>query len=377
MVDPIPSQTDMPSAIINPLHPSVEDKLDAKVKEIYNMYQANRLRADQVTYEEFNANRTKFIFPREKVASTPCAIGRISTHKIPVTEPAGEIDVRIYRSEGFEESDGKKLPLYVNYHGGGFVLGGLDDDDPMCRKICKETPCLIANVAYRMAPEFPHPVPVTDSWAALKWLVEHADELGIDRNLVAVGGLSAGGCLAAVLAQMVAKTNLIPLKMQVLIVPVTDARYVPLVAPKNEEEAAALDTPYKSYRDLAFAPMLPLERLVWFYRPWLGEDAETHAKNALDVRASPILAADEDLIGVARATFHVAEIDPLRSEAEMYYSRLKALGVPCDMNVYKGMVHPFAQWDGELPQARQLADNIANDLKIAFTTRDTAPGTSW
>lgn len=299
------------------------------------------------------------------MAAPFCPVGRVSTHQVPVLEPAGIIDIRFYRPEGFEEADGKKLPVYVNYHGGGFVLGGLDDDDSMLRRICKATPCLIANVAYRLAPEFPHPVPVTDSWAALKWLVAHADELGIDKQHISVAGLSAGGCLAAVLAQMAAKDEGMPrLLLQILIVPVTDARYVPLVAPKDQEEAAALETPYKSYRDLAFAPMLPLERLVWFYRPWLGEDAKTHAKNALDVRASPILASDDDLAGVCDAAFFVAEVDPLLSEAEAYYERLRAVGqVHTTLKMYKGMVHPFAQWDGQLPQSKELVDDIVKKLK--------------
>lgn len=319
-----------------------------------------------MTYEEFSTDRAKYIFPREKVASPFRPVGRVSTRQVPVTEPSGTIDIRFYRPEGFEEADGKQLPVYVNYHGGGFVLGGLDDDDSMCRQICKATPCLVVNVAYRLAPEFPHPVPVTDSWAALKWLVAHADDLGIDKTHIAVGGLSAGGCLAAALAQMAAKDETMPrLLLQILIVPVTDARYVPLVAPKNEEEAAALDTPYASYRDLAFAPMLPLERLVWFYRPWLGEDPETHVKNATDVRASPIMAPDSDLVGLCQASFHVAEVDPLRSEAEAYHERLLAVGTRSELKVYKGMIHPFAQWDGQLPQAHELTVDITTALKNA------------
>ncbi|CAK7236081.1 hypothetical protein SBRCBS47491_009514 [Sporothrix bragantina] len=358
--------------IINPLHPSVEDKLDPKVKEIYNKYQAHRLRADQVTYEEFDADRARYIFPRDKVASRFCPVGNVTTHTLPVSNPSGEITVRIYRPT--EEVTPKtwvynhdKLPMYVNFHGGGFVLGGLDDDDPLCRQLCQTTPCIVANVAYRLAPEFPHPVPVTDSWAALEWLINNADKLNINKDSVAVGGLSAGGCLAAALAQMALKSpSMPPLVLQVLIVPVLDARYMPLEVPKDVQEAEALDTPYESYRSCAFAPMLPLERLVWFYRPWLGDDPATHAKNAADVRASPIVAADTDLVGLAPASMHVAEIDPLRSEAEAYHARLTALGISSQIKIYEGMVHPFAQWDGALPQGRELVVDIATALKAAF-----------
>ncbi|CAK7217371.1 hypothetical protein SCUCBS95973_003126 [Sporothrix curviconia] len=358
-------------AIINPIHPSVEDKLDPKVKEIYNKYQARRLRADQVTYAEFDADRARYIFPRDKVASPFCPVGSVTTHTVPVSDPAGQIAVRLYRptEAALAALDAQeKLPVYVNFHGGGFVLGGLDDDDPLCRQLCQATPCIVANVAYRLAPEFPHPTPVMDSYAALQWLADKdtADQLSIDANRIAVGGLSAGGCLAAVLAQMALKTDVCRLVLQVLIVPVLDARSVPLEAPKDTAEAAALDTPYESYRSCAFAPMLPLERLVWFYRPWLGEDAATHAANAADVRASPMVAANADLVGVAPASMHVAEIDPLRSEAEAYHARLTALEVPSQIKIYKGMVHPFGQWDGELPQGRELVVDIATALKAAF-----------
>ncbi|KIH92866.1 hypothetical protein SPBR_02920 [Sporothrix brasiliensis 5110] len=355
------------TAPINPLHPSVEGCVDDKVKEIYNEYQANRLRADQVSYDEFNADRQRYVFPREKVAAPFCPVGLVTTHRVPVTEPEGSIDVRFYRPEGFDEADGKKLPLYINFHGGGFVLGGLDDDDSMLRRICKRTPCLVANVAYRLAPEFPHPVPATDSWAALKWLVDHSDELGIDKYLIAVGGLSAGGCLAAVLAQMAAMDPTMPrLTLQVLIVPVTDARYVPLVAPKDDAELSTLRAPYDSYYDFAFAPMLPLARLAWFYRLWLGEDPDTHAKNAADVRASPIVAPDNVLRMVCAASIHVAEIDPLASEASAYHHRLLDIGRWSELISYKGMVHPFAQWDGALPQSQELLANVVQALKCGF-----------
>ena len=291
-------------------------------------------------------------------------------HSVPVTSPSGTIAVRLYypttQTAHADPSSETRLPLYVNFHGGGFVLGGLEDDDPLCRRLCETTPCLVANVAYRLAPEFPHPVPVTDSCAALAWLVQNAAELGIDTARIAVGGLSAGGCLAAALAQMVGKTDttgIPPLVLQVLVVPVLDARYVPReAAPRNEHEAAALDTPYESYRSCAFAPMLPLGRLVWFYRPWLGGadfDKTKHAENAADVRASP-------LVGLAPASLHVAEVDPLRSEAEAYHARLTAAGTASQIKIYKGMVHPFAQWDGALPQGRELAADVAQALKTAF-----------
>lgn len=361
---------------------------------------ANRLRADQVSFEEFNADRSRYIFPQVKVASPVCPVGRIVMHCVPVTGPPGEIDVRMYHptssvtSGGGTEDGCTTLPLYINFHGGGFVLGGLDDDDSLCHQLCERVPCRVANVAYRLAPQFPHPVPATDSWAALRWLVDHAADLGVDESRIAIGGLSAGGCLAAALAQMAAAataqehhtattgttTNgtprrrpMPPLVLQLLIVPVLDTRYVPLAVPQTEADLDALlaPQPYASYRTCAFAPMLPLQRLVWFYRFWLGADPATHARNAADLRASPAAVDDAALAalataGLAPASIHSAEIDPLRSEAEVYTERLRRAGGRCALTVYRGTVHPFAQWDGQLAQGRELIADLVAALQGAF-----------
>ena len=120
------------------------------------------------------------------------------------------------------------------------------------------------NVDYRMAPTYAHPVPGNDSWTALQWVFSKAHSLGIDADRISVGGLSAGGQIAAVLA-LRARDAAMPLVLQMLIVPCVDARFVPI-------EGGAYGAPYESYTTCEFAPCLPLQRMRWFYNLWLGTD---------------------------------------------------------------------------------------------------------
>lgn len=126
---------------------------------------------------------------------------------------------------------------------------------------------MIVNVDYRLAPNFPHPTPLTDAWTALKWVFANAEEFNIDVSRVSVGGLSAGANLAAVVAILARDEPAMPkLVCQMLTVPVIDVRFVPV------EGSAESNVPYKSYFENEFAPCLPLRRLCWFYRLWLGEN---------------------------------------------------------------------------------------------------------
>lgn len=170
-------------------------------------------------------------------------------------------------TSGLRNQD-RRLPVHVDYHGGGFVIGGLNSDESWCRQACNFLGCVIVTVDYRLSPKYPHPVPLTDSWAALKWVFSSADELGIDISRVSIGGLSAGANIAAVLALMTRdEPNLPKLVLQLLVVPLVDVRWVPVEGSCDPET-----TPYESLITNEFAPCLPLNRLRWFYNLWLGTD---------------------------------------------------------------------------------------------------------
>ncbi|CAG8978732.1 hypothetical protein HYALB_00012482 [Hymenoscyphus albidus] len=345
------------------LHPSVIDRLDPQFVEIYNKYQAPKLRADQVPYEVYNANRSKYSFP---IAPGPKPqVGRLETFEVLVTEPKGKINVRVYfpteeaaLKGGLSAKDGR-LPAHVEFHGGGFVIGDLETDDSWCRQVCQAVGCIVLNVDYRLAPDYPHPTPLEDSWAPLRWAIDTADDRGIDISRVSIGGISAGGQLAAVLALMARDTPNFPkLVLQLLTVPIVDARFVPLEGPCPPED------PYKSHHENEFAPCLPLNRLRWFYKLWLGTDMEKREELTKDFRASPILASSH--ANLAPASIHVAGVDSLTSEGITYHETLLKAGTDSTLTIYEGCGHPFSAMDGELEKAKEYVRNTISDLKAAY-----------
>jgi acetyl esterase/lipase len=229
------------------------------------------LRADQVSYEVYNQNRAKYTFP---ICPGPKPeVGSVKVYKIPVSDPAGEIDVQVFfPTEDAIEKGGLKtknggLPAHVDFHGGGFVIGDLRTDESWCRQACQGVGCIVLNVDYRLAPDYPYPIAHNDSWAALKWTFSNAEKLGIDPFRVSIGGMSAGGHIAAVLAlQARDEPDMPKLALQILVVPIADTRFVPLEGSTSPED------PYESHKMNEFAPCLPLHRIQWFYKYWLGTD---------------------------------------------------------------------------------------------------------
>lgn len=326
---------------------------------------AHRIRADQVPFEVYDQDRNKYAFPVNLVTAPAPDVASAIIYKIPVEGPGGEIALKVYsptteaiKKGGLATADGR-LPVVVDYHGGGFVIGGLASDEAWCRQICQQVGCVVVNVDYRLSPKYPHPVPAEDSWKAYCWVVANANKLGIDTKRIAVSGFSAGGCLAAVMSLLARDAPDIPDPvLQILIVPVLDARYMPL------EGSCEQNVPYESYVTCEFAPMLPLARLVWFYNLWLGTGPD-RKQRAEDFRASPMIAASHK--NLPPASFHVAEIDPLSSEAKSYHEKLLAAGVESRLKVYKGCGHTFAHWDARLGAAKEFVSDTVHVLQEKFT----------
>ncbi|KAG4438993.1 hypothetical protein IFR05_005509 [Cadophora sp. M221] len=350
--------------LVNTLHPSVVQRLDPQFAEIFTKYQAPKLQAHQVTYEEYNADRSKYTF--SIVPGPYPSIGGVGICEIPVSDPAGEIAIQVFyptkeaaEKGGLRTSDGK-LPAHVNFHGGGFVIGNFQSDESWCRQVCQAVGCVILNVDYRLAPEFPHPVPLTDSWSALKWTFASSEELGIDASRVSVGGLSAGGQLAAVLALLARDEPGMPkLVLQMLVVPLVDTRFTPV------EGTCDQDVPYRSYIENEYAPCLPVARLRWFFNLWLGTDLEKRKTLVEDFRASPILALSH--ANLAPASIHVAGVDSLTSEGMTYHDTLVNAGTESQLKIYEGVGHPFGHWDGELDKAKEFVQDTIVALKKAYS----------
>jgi len=149
-----------------------------------------------------------------------------------------------------------------------FAIGSLKSDESWCRQACQTLGIVMIDVDYRLAPEFPYPASIYDSWGALKWTFENAAILGIDRSQISIGGLSAGAHLAAVVALMARDDGRFsPLKLQLLTVPAVDARFTPISGSCDPKEC-----PYETYITCEHAPCLPLQRMSWFANLWLGTD---------------------------------------------------------------------------------------------------------
>lgn len=240
--------------------------------------------------------------------------------------------------------------MFLHIHGGGFTLGTIDAiyNDAKCAYICANSGCVVATVDYRLAPEFPYPAAPEDCYAALLWVGEHADELGVDPNRIAVGGESAGGNLAAALALMARDRGTARVAFQLLEVPVTD-----MSADSGRHPSLAL-----------FGDGYGLDRA--------GIEAfqDAYLPPAVDRRApyvSPLAAAD--LTGLAPAHVITAELDPLRDSGEAYARRLRDGGVHAILHRQDGLTHGSGiLWPNWAPARRWLED-VAATLRSALSER--------
>jgi acetyl esterase len=215
--------------------------------------------------------------------------------------PHGEVPLRAYRPAGSQPA--QVLPALVYFHGGGWLLGGLDSHDTTCRHFANVAHCAVVSVDYRMAPEHKFPAAVDDSEAATRWVIAQAAELRIDPARVAVGGDSAGGNLAAVMALMARDGTLPPLAFQLLIYPATDMAMTSV-----------------SSRTITERVPLTSATMKWFIDHYMRGP-----QDIIDWRASPARAAD--LSRTAPALVLTCSCDPLRDEGIDYARRLELEGV--------------------------------------------------
>jgi acetyl esterase/lipase len=236
-------------------------------------------------------------------------------HNIPGPEDAPKVHVRMYRP-------GKKsgpIPTLLWIHGGGYMLGDIDQEDQMCKQFALAGNCNIVSVEYRLAPENPYPAPLEDCYAALKWISGKAGELGVDRSRIGIGGASAGGGLAAGLAILARDRREVPVIFQLLVYPMLNDCNV---APPSD--------------------VLP-DALFWTrqnnlkgWRCYLG--GEPGAKG-ISCYASAYRATN--LEGLPPAYIAVGAIDLFAQEDIEYARRLIAAGVPTELHVYPGGPHAF------------------------------------
>lgn len=256
-------------------------------------------------------------------------------HRVEVEGAA--VTVRLYAPAAMA----RPLPCHVYFHGGSFWLGTLDHFDSLCRGLANEAGCIVAAVDYRLAPEHKFPTAPEDCYAALSWVVAHAAELGVDASRVSVGGVSAGGNLAAVVALMARDRGGPALALQVLEIPVTDLTCdAPLHA---EDEGVVLPSDKPQVRSR-----------------YLSEEAD-----AWNPYASPLLAAD--LGALPPALIMSAEYDPLQAEGAAYARRLAEAGVAVEHHCWEGQFHGAQPLAALIPaEAAAYQARIASALRRAY-----------
>jgi acetyl esterase/lipase len=242
----------------------------------------------------------------------------VAVRDLAVPAPAGapEVAARVYTPT----RRGAPLPALLHIHGGGFVLGDLEVSHAACARTADEVGAVVVAVDYRLAPEYPFPAGVQDCYAVLRWMASDAEELGIDRTRIAVGGESAGAGLAAALTLMARDRGGPGLCFQLLEIPELDDRL------DTPSMAAYVDTPMWNR---------PAAELSWKY--YLGGSATDLSTVDKPEYAAPARAVD--LSGLPPAYVSVSEFDPLRDEGLAYAQRLLQAGVSVELHCYPGTFH--------------------------------------
>lgn len=239
-------------------------------------------------------------------------------------------------------------PILVYLHGGGWVSGGLEMNDGLCRRLATSTGAVVVSVDYRLAPESAYPAALSDTLEALRWTRQHAERLGGDAARLGVAGTSAGGNLAAAACLLSRDLGLELPRFQLLLYPVLD-----------------VPCDNRSYLDNARGYLLEREQMEWYWDCYLPRRSEK-----IPAYAAPSRCAD--LTGLPPAVVVSAEYDPLRDEAEDYAARLGAAGVPVELIRCDGMIHGFLSFLDAIPAAGTAADRIAG----ATMSMLAAPGTA-
>jgi acetyl esterase len=266
---------------------------------------------------------------------SPEVVASVTDTAIP--GPGGDLPLRIYTPE-----HDAPLGIAVFFHGSGFVMCDLDTHDHECRVLANRAHVIVVSVDYRLAPEHKFPAAVDDAFAALQWTAAHATELGGDAKRLAVVGDSAGGDLAAVVAQLARDAGGPAVAFQLLVYPVTDLR---------------TDTP--SFEESASGYGLSAESMRWYIEQYVRSSADV-----VDPLASPLLAGS--LAGLPPAFVAVCEYDPLRDEGKQYAHRMRDAGVDVRLRRYDGAIHGIFQMSRFTSIGARMLDDCVDALRDAL-----------
>lgn len=263
-----------------------------------------------------------------------------SDHHAPGLDGAPDVFVRLYQPADRPDT----LPALLWIHGGGFVLGSVQNDDLQAKSLAVALNCVVASVEYRLAPEHPFPAPVEDCYAALKWLAANTQELGINPERIAIGGASAGGGLAAGLGLLARDRAEVEVCYQLLLYPMIDDSNVAQAGP-----------------DIPDTPVWTRANNLAGWRAYLGQEPGSEGISAY---AAPARA--EDVSGLPPTFIGVGTPDLFRDEDIGYAHRLMQAGVPTELHVYVDGFHAFDVFAPQTDTSQRLIQEYTGLLRQAL-----------
>ena len=308
--------------------------LDPDAAAVYTAFQ----QAGRPAYETLSPDEARGYYLAARVVTNPEPPELQSVAPLTIPAAHGSIPARIYTPKTLRKTDGL-APVLVFFHGGGWTIGDLESHDVVCRKLADQGQLIVVSVEYRLAPEHKFPAAVDDAIAATQWIADNAASLGVDASQLTVGGDSAGGNLAAVVAIAARDGNGPAISGQLLIYPAIDFA---MTHPSHSEPETSI--------------LLTHSVIRWFRDNYLNCAADIG-----DWRASPARA--KTLIGLPSAYVLTAGADPLRDEGDEYAKSLKEAGVPVTYRHFPGQFHGFFTMGKLLRQADVAAGEIAGWLK--------------
>lgn len=291
--------------------------------------------ADAPPLAEMPIEAARAMFRVAQPTRPDIAVGNVIDRQIEARN--GPIPIRVYQPNG-----SGPFPVAMMFHGGGWVIGDLETVDAQSRQVCNQVGCVVVAVDYRLAPEHRFPAAAEDCYDATVWTYENASEINADPSRLAVAGDSAGGNLAAVVAQMARDNDGPPIVFQLLVYPVTNGH--------------VFET--DSYRENSEGYMLTADSMHWFWDHYADTDDRANPY------ASPL--CSPDLSNLPPALIQVAEFDPLRDEGLQYAEALNAAGIKARSHCYEGFIHGFFSHFDTVPPTRAAMNDACAALQEAF-----------
>jgi acetyl esterase len=267
----------------------------------------------------------------------PESVGAVVDTHIPCEW--GNMGIRIYTPVG----EGK-FPVFVFFHGGGWVLNSIETHDSVCRRLTNLSDCIVISVDYRLAPEHKYPAAIEDAYAAVEWAISNADKINGDSAKIIVGGDSSGATQATVVCMMARDRGTLNICYQVLIYPPTDH----------------YDPGTESYVENGYGYPVGKDFMVWVWNHYLPDTV-----NLDDPYVCPLRA--KDFSGLPPAIVLTAPYDPLRDEGEAYARKLQDAGIEVDLKQYDGMMHGFIMQYRIMKQGAEALERIAAGIKKRFS----------